>query len=284
MSMSGGGGNGGGQRDARMDSTLPTNGTAGNPDDKEDDDADNATNGHPAPQAGSANNVLQTIPNGNTRSPSNPTLNALLVRGRAPAQLDVTTAVRFPPDENAFVPFNTSQSAPRGSLHETPVSPTSVRHPPVLAPPSTPRGSFHETPVSPTTGQHPPGLTDRREPGPGYGVVPGTDHSRGGPVGQTLPEQYRPSVLDEYLRDLDQRQAATIQNGDSIGRQSVEGFLGVDDTFNYNSSRASTPIEETLARMDQQAADDDIVDKLEAYDELQTTMAQVARFAGTLPP
>jgi hypothetical protein len=103
-------------------------------------------------------------------------------------------------------------------------------------------------------------------------------------VGQTLPEQYRPSVLDEYLRDLDQRQAATIQNGDSIGRQSVEGFLGVDDTFNYNSSRASTPIEETLARMDQQAADDDIVDKLEAYDELQTTMAQVARFAGTLPP
>jgi hypothetical protein len=280
MSMSGGGNREGG-RDARMDSTLPTNGTAGDPDDKEDDDADNATNGNPAP-AGSANNVLQPVPNGTDRS-NPPTLLNLLTRGRATAQLDVTTAVRFSPNENAYVPFNSSQSAPRGSLHEIPISPTSVRRPPGLAPPPTPRGSFHEAPVSPTTGQHPPGLTDRREPGPGYGVLPGTDYPRGGPVGQSLPEQYRPLLPDEYLRDLDQRQAATIQNGAESRRQWLEGFLGVDDTFNYNSSRASTPIEEMLARMDQRATNDDIVDKLEAYDELETTMRQVTRFADTLP-
>jgi hypothetical protein len=281
MSMSGGGNREGG-RDARMDSTLPTNGTAGDPDDKEDDDADNATNGGPAPAGSSTNNVFQTVPNGTTRS--NPILLNLLTRGRAPAQLDVTTAVRFPQNENAYVPFNSPQSAPRGSIHEVPVSPTSVRRPPGLAPPPTPRGSFHQAPVSPTTGQHPPGLTDRREPGPGYGAVPGTEYLRGGPVGQFLPEQYLPPSPDEYLQDLDQRQAATIQNGVASRRQWVEGFLGVNDTFDYNGSRASTPIDDMLARMDQRAVNDDIVDKLEAYDELETTMTQVTRFAGTLPP
>ena len=225
--MSGGGGDGEGRWDARMDSTLPTNGT-GDPDDKEDDDADNATNGDPAP-AGSANNVLQTVPNGTTRP--NPPLLDFLIRGRAPAQLDAA-AVRFPPNENAnlpfYVPFHAGPSAPRGSIEDIPVSPTSVRHP--------------------------PGLTDRREPGPGYDVVPGTDFPRGGPVGQPIPNgvpgtdlprggpvgqlmpddpQREPVDLswrDEYLRDLDQRQAATIHNAHSTVDNFVEGFLGIDRT------------------------------------------------------
>jgi hypothetical protein len=290
--MSGGGGDGGGRWDARMDSTLPTNGT-GDPDDKEDDDADNATNGDHAP-AGSANNVLQTLPNGTTRP--NPPLLDLLTRARAPAQPDVSANAGFPTDENAYVPFNAGPSAPRGSLHEVPVSPTTMRHP--------------------------PGLTDRREPGPGYGVVPGTDFPRGGPVGQPppdqsrsassfspeeyrrglspnpfypdesrggpvdqpLPDQSRPvALLDDYLRDVDQRQADTIQNGISTVDEFVEGFMGIGGTYSQHESRVSTPIEAMLDRLDRQAQDDDVVDKLEQYEELERTMRDVTRFAGTLP-
>ena len=235
MSMSGGG-DGGGRWDARMDSTLPTNGT-GNPEDKEDDAADNATNGDHVP-AGSANNVLQTVPNGTTRA--NPTLLDIL-RGTILPRPDANV-----PNENAYVPFNAPASAPRGSLHEIPVSPTS--------------------------GRHPPGLTARREPGPGYDVVPGTDAPRSGPVAQHQP--------DEYLRDLDHRQATMIQNEVHFGDDPVESPL-FDDP--WDESVTSTPIEEILAFHDLEAHEDEVEARLESYDELEHYSAQVYHFAQTLP-
>jgi hypothetical protein len=95
------------------------------------------------------------------------------------------------------------------------------------------------------------------------------------PVDQHLP--------DEYIRDLDQRQAFTFRNVNTTVRGFVESFSGVDDTFPHNESRASTPIDETLARMDREADERAIADKMEAYDELDGTMTRVTRFARILP-
>ena len=86
-------------------------------------------------------------------------------------------------------------------------------------------------------------------------VVPGTDFPRGGPVGQLMPddpqrEPVDPSWRDEYLRDLNQRQAATIHNVHSTADNFVEGFLGIDRTHPRHESRASTPIEAILDQLD----------------------------------